>query len=167
MKGLAGSDNYVPNLAKRASALERQVAKFIAHEMETNVDTSWVRTRTPEEVTKKLKERRVNTTKPIDNFLTLGECLPIIIREDNWRDVFNSIFGKRFRGKDGFKVKFEELISIRNTAVHRPTDLTQRDNQLFDLYEEDLKNCMKGHKKIKFEINASPPEENRAENQNQ
>ncbi|MCI0427563.1 MAG: DGQHR domain-containing protein [Nitrospiraceae bacterium] len=156
LRGIAGVRDSSPDLASRSSELERQLAKFIAAKMEIRHGPDWLRTRTTADVLRRVQERRGSSTKSVDQYLTLGECMTIILRDDNWTDVFKQVFGKIFRGKEGFKVKFEDVISIRNVAVHRPTDLEQRDYRLFDLYEEDLRGCMRTRRKPQVTGVAAP-----------
>lgn len=155
LKGFAVGNGGESGISKKASELERRLARFISDRMEERYGPDWVRTRTPDGL-KKAQERRRSSTKPIEQFLTLGECMPIILREDNWSDIFKKTFGNTFHGKDGFKVKFEELLNIRNTAVHRPSNLTERDSQLFDIYQRDLDNCMRMRKKSTTGLSTAP-----------
>jgi DGQHR domain-containing protein len=156
LSGFAGPRPPSTGLADQAVLLERQLARFIALEMEAHWGADWLRTRTPADVVKRVQERRGRSRKPLDQFITLGECLPIVIREDNWTQIFSKTFGKTFRGKDGFKVKFEDIVSIRNAAAHRPADLSQRDHQLFELYVETFKACMRRRRRRRSVTAATP-----------
>lgn len=141
--GFATTTDHGPTLRDRATQIERRLAKFVVQELERVGGEDWVNARLPGDLPKKYKDRARVSNKAIHELLTFGECLPIILNDQNWRDCFASVFGSVFRNKDVFKVKFEEMAEIRNRAVHRPHDLQPRDPQLYDIYEDDLECAMR------------------------
>jgi len=144
LKGFCPKDVSLPSIQEDASALERKLARSVSSRLEVVAGPSWLKRRAPADIVKKVRERRTGKKLRIDQVLTLGECKMIITQEDNWRDAFVPVFKRLFRNKDTFRVKFDDITSIRNTAIHRPDDLTERDEALFRFLEKDILDSLSG-----------------------
>jgi DGQHR domain-containing protein len=149
LNGFALRSTSSSALRDRATALERDLAKFVATSMAVKFGADWFRTRTNSDLVRRYHERSDGGRRSVAQALTLGELLPIIIREDNWNENFKELFGPVFRGKDAFKVNFEALVRVRNRATHSPGELEPRDEKIFELYEGDLREALKHVKRMR------------------
>jgi hypothetical protein len=113
---------------------ELQLRAFIAEEMEKALrargeDTAkWFIRRVPGPVVKQAKETRQAAIKSgeshaaLIHFTNLGDLLQIMVRSDNWEEVFAPVFGDQGM----FRSDLERLVASRRPAMHaRPVDATR------------------------------------------
>lgn len=117
--------------------IERRIANLIASKL-SEVNIGWERQRTPESIYHKAKERMAIDGTNFEDNLSLGDELNIILRKDNWTEVFAEMFiGKnKFENLEELKLAFTYLSKIRNphahgkTIIHSKEDLDQCDVHL-------------------------------------
>jgi len=99
--------------------MERRIGKFIADKL-SEITTSWEKQRVPEAIRINAYKKMETDGTDFDENFDLGEELQIIIRKDNWSDVFKSLFinKKGFVDQTELKLAFRYLSKIRNPALH-------------------------------------------------
>lgn len=99
--------------------LERRIGKFISKKL-SEITTSWEKQRLPEYIYKNAVKKMSIDGTDIDENFDLGDELQVIIRNDNWDQVFKDEFIKKegFLNQDELKLAFQYLSKIRNPAAH-------------------------------------------------
>lgn len=108
---------------------------------------NWWNERIPEDVQDRAKFRKERNEKqwpwhaeedlPLILYVDFTDYIKIIIRRDNWEQVFKRIFQDR----DIILAKLRELESIRNAIAH-VRELSQSQLQKLKLYSEDIVLCI-------------------------
>ena len=105
--------------------LEQHLRSFVKRSLEKSVGNNWIRQRVPEDVRKNWTTRQNEDRvlrKPIYELIQYADFMDlekIIIRKDNWQEVFKHVF----RNRDDIRVTFARLHPIRNAIAHgRPLD---------------------------------------------
>ena len=100
--------------------VENHLRNIIEDCLQRIEECRWIRRRVPENIRKRWQERiekeraRGRTIhRPID-YADFADLMHIICRGDNWRDVFQAIFGD----KSEIQVSFGRLIPVRNAIAH-------------------------------------------------
>ncbi len=123
--------------------LERMLRKTIVGGF--NDDARWWRRRIPDEIKKRANARKqeyesdgfLQETEEYDliDYVDFGDYASIIIKADNWKDVFSKIL------PDGSQVNFEmkmsELNVIRSHLYHN-RKLSDLDRKRFEVYYNDI-----------------------------
>ncbi len=123
---------------KRASAahpklvdFERKLRKFIDQKMTSVFGKDWAKQRLPEGIldqwkkNKATREKHSNSDDPLIDFSDFTHYLVIIVRNDNWKEVFESYFQR----KETVQESFFRLYPVRNCVMHsRPIN---QDDELF------------------------------------
>jgi len=125
--------------------LETKLRECIQTSLE-KVSRNWWKERIPEDVQDRARLRKEGNEKqwpwhaekdlPLIFYVDFADYAKIIIRRDNWEQVFKQIF----REKDIILAKLKELEPIRNAVAH-VRDLSQRQLAKLRLYSEDIVSC--------------------------
>jgi DNA sulfur modification protein DndB len=108
--------------------MERRIGKFIQKEL-LSLSSSWEKQRVPQPISEVAKMKMRSDGTPFDENLDLGDEKAIIIRKDNWNDIFK----KQFINKNGFETQeelnlaFQYLSKIRNPAIHMKSFIPSKD----------------------------------------
>jgi len=99
--------------------MERRIASLISSTL-SQITTSWEKQKVPYSIYKIAKKRMEKDETCFNENLDLGDELQIIIRKDNWEDVFENIFINKngFLNQDELKLAFSYLSKIRNPGSH-------------------------------------------------
>ena len=114
---------------------ETQIRHFIDKEMTRAFGTSWTKHRVHGNLTKEWKEKREKAqdngeeASPLIAYSDFGDYIQIIIRNDNWQDVFKPLF----KNKESVKESFRRLHPIRICTMH--SRIITPDDELFLLAE--------------------------------
>ncbi|MDD1753448.1 MAG: DGQHR domain-containing protein [Methanotrichaceae archaeon] len=120
-------------------SMERRIAKLIANKL-SQVTTSWEKQRVPDEIYKKARRQSEAEGTDFDENLDLGDEKNIIMRKDNWEEIFKNIFVCR----DGLHEKevelaFHYLSKVRNPQAHgKSYILTKEDFDQCNIYLQKL-----------------------------
>jgi len=119
----------------RLQRFETQIRRFIDKQMTAVFGENWIKHQVPENISKtwlaKRQKARDNGEPewPLIAYADFTDYVPIIVRRDNWRKVFESIF----RHKDSVQESFRRLYPIRICTMH--ARLITQDDELY-LYVE-------------------------------
>jgi hypothetical protein len=108
--------------------LERQIRDSLSEAMVTRFGQDWVKHRVPGELHQQWKEKRAaalkngETEHPILDYSDFTDYVRIIIRKDNWEDVFEAAF----HNKTDIQISFQRLYPIRLCTMHART-ITKED----------------------------------------
>lgn len=100
--------------------VEASLWSLIAAKMSVLSGDNWFKHHVPSALYRKARETRHKALKagenssPLIEFLTLGEMMEIVLRNDNWEKVFEPIF----RNRDWFKRDIEVIAVARNPNAH-------------------------------------------------
>ncbi len=123
------------------AALERQIGRLIASKLSV-VSTVWQEQRVPSEILPKVTMLAQRNQTPFEDNLTLGQEKDIIIKRDNWREIFESVFtrdrNRDFRDQAELVTAFDRLTSVRNALAHGSRLIESSEYQQFQLYSEKL-----------------------------
>lgn len=132
--------------------LERQFRKIIVDGLKDI--PNWWKTRIPEDVRKKALERKEEREKSevlrkkeeydAIEFVDFPEYRKIIVKSDNWEEVFSKIFPKS--KKLSFEVKMEEIENLRNDTYHNRR-ISDTDLKRFEVYYTDLMTFMANYER--------------------
>lgn len=92
---------------------ERELRNYIVNSMNHYFGDDWWN-RVSKDVNKRVIERRENTESPLIDYVDFSDYSKIIIKRDNWSEVFQ----EKFQNKDRIKVWLEEINQIRNKIMH-------------------------------------------------
>lgn len=156
MEGLSHTFNLTNDtkMKQNIGILERQFRKIIVDGLKHI--PNWWKTRLPDDVKKKAIERKTEREKSevlrkkedydIIEFVDFSEYRKIIVRNDNWDEVFSKIFPKS--KKVTFEVKMEEIENLRNDTYHNRT-ISDTDMKRFEVYYTDLMTFMANYERIR------------------
>jgi hypothetical protein len=101
-------------------AFERGLRQFVADKLRAHAGGRWFKQRVDPRVFQKAKEIREAALKSgeqqaeLVNYTELGELKDIVLRGDNWNQVFEPVFVSRLR----FEHDMQTLIAIRRPTAH-------------------------------------------------
>lgn len=102
------------------TALEDAMRRFVADKLAAHEGDEWFKRRVPGDVVRRAKERRQaamlgsEDKASLIEHIDLGDFVAIVLKGDNWRDVFGPVFGNA----EHFKVDLERLNINRRPAMH-------------------------------------------------
>ncbi|WP_422346001.1 hypothetical protein [Parasphingorhabdus sp.] len=114
------SPNISGDTFNLVGSIELAIRRFIISKMEEKFGPRWFKQRVAGEIFAKAKKTREQALKgnepnsPLIHFITLGELMEIILRKDNWSDIFEPVF----RDRDWFKRDMGVLLLARNPNSH-------------------------------------------------
>jgi Swt1-like HEPN len=122
---------------------------FLAHLMSRSCGTKWIKQRVSENARNRWTERRAAAIEdgeielPLHDYADIFDYAEIIIRSDNWDEVFSAIF----RNKDEVQVSFRRLNAARRPVMHG-REVTNEDLLLIGTEIAQLRNAIlkSGHK---------------------
>ena len=98
----------------RVLAIEKNLRAFLNSEMQ-KADPEWIKNRTPPGLYNKLKDRVKGEHLSLNELLTLGESIEIILRGDNIQ-IFEERIKRSFHNLEMFKGSIKILTDYRNTV---------------------------------------------------
>jgi hypothetical protein len=119
----------------RLMRFEYHLRAFVDAKMTESFGPGWIRQRVPEHVRNNWERKRDGdraANRPervLISYSDLSDYLPIIIRNDNWKDLFGDIFGH----KPSVEESFRRLYPVRNCTMH--ASLLTQDDALLLLVE--------------------------------
>lgn len=128
-------------LRERCISFESDLRKAIDQTL-SKMDRNWIRTRTPSDVYARVSQKRESSTGSLVENLTLGECIPIIERNDNWEEFKQYFLDSRlgFTNKEMVMVALKEVKHVRDCVAHgKPLSWKYGDRQVIDLYLDKFK----------------------------
>ena len=119
----------------RLQRFETQIRRFIDERMTKVFGTNWIKRQVPGDIRqswleKEQKAKEVGGSQyPLIAYADFTEYVPIIIRKDNWIEVFEAVFGRKASVEESFR----RLYPIRICTMHSRA-ITQ-DDELYLLVE--------------------------------
>lgn len=120
----------------RLFRFEMHLRRFIDKSMTATFGSDWVKQRVPGEILMKWREKKQRdrdsvqeVDHPLIDYADFSDYAPIIMRADNWRDVFAPIFKR----KESVNEAFQRIYPIRICTMH--ARIITQDDQLY-LYVE-------------------------------
>ena len=123
-------------------ALESSLRSLISSKLES-VSSNWWKERIPNDVQRRAEERKMKNEKlypwqkpnetHLIHFVDFADYVKIIIRNDNWEQVFSKVF----KDKEVISAKLKELEPIRNAIAHF-RQLEPQQSEKLRLYATDL-----------------------------
>jgi hypothetical protein len=96
--------------------LEQALRRFIARRLEEHAGSGWRKQRVPAPVQTNCQLSRAGAAKgedkPLIDYAHMGEYRDIILRRDNWREVFQPVFGSKAQVEAFFEWCTEARIEI-------------------------------------------------------
>ncbi|KTE04328.1 hypothetical protein ATE68_01370 [Sphingopyxis sp. H038] len=109
-------------------AFEARLRAFVTAMLEPLAGPKWFVQRVPGDIVRKAKERRQEAMRageasmPLIHYTDIGDLLAIILRRDNWEQMFEAITDHR----DWLRTDLERLNALRRPTMHgRPIDSVQ------------------------------------------
>jgi len=115
--------------------LEWHMRHFLAGRLQEAFGSQWIKQRVPEGVRLSWEAKRAadrakgEPEGELFEYAYLGDCVTIILRKDNWNEVFQPVF----RHSESVQESFRRLHPIRNRTSHGRTIMP--DDELY-LYVE-------------------------------
>lgn len=131
------------------SNLENSLRKLIEDEL-SKLTSKWWKQRIPDDVKENSREKKETDQQrgyqqtenhPLISYVDFGDYEKIIIRNDNWEDVFKNIF----RDKNAISVKLKELEPIRR-AIGHSRKLSKEDKKRLRFYSQEIISAIKYYK---------------------
>ena len=117
-------------------AFERELRSYISSKFDATVGPNWFKSRVPGAVVDLAKRRRREAMRngeaqlSLIHFTELGDLLDIILRKDNWGEMFEVVFDRA----DGLRVDLSRLNANRRPTMHsRPIDPVQLCEVIFTI----------------------------------
>lgn len=114
------TSNLATDIFELVGTIETALRQLISRKLHAIAGPKWFKQRVSGAVLAKAKETRERALKagepnaPLIEFLTLGELMEIVLRTDNWDNVFEPIF----RNREWFKRDIEVIGVARNPNAH-------------------------------------------------
>lgn len=112
--------NLASDIFELVGTIETALRRLITAKLDALAGPKWFKQRVPGALFGKAKETRQRALKAgepnaaLIEFLTLGELMEIVLRSDNWDEVFEPIF----RNREWFKRDIEVIGVARNPNAH-------------------------------------------------
>lgn len=110
---------------------ETKLREFLEERMNEKVGTNWIKHRVPGETRKRWLEKQQKAKDngesgwPLIAYADFSDYIVIIVRNDNWQEVFKDVFVR----KTSVQESFQRLIPIRTGTMHSRV-ITQDDELL-------------------------------------
>ncbi|PKB70610.1 MAG: hypothetical protein BZY87_08720 [SAR202 cluster bacterium Io17-Chloro-G6] len=114
---------------------ETELRGFVCKQLETLIGAGWWKTRVPGPIKQSCRQRRIQdqnrpfpplpTGEDVD-YIHIGELKDIIVRADNYKEVFSEFFGSN---SNGITTKLEELIATRDAVRHVRPGIGAREHE--------------------------------------
>lgn len=114
------TENLATDIYELVGVIESALRRLLSRKLSEVAGPKWFRQRVPGALVAKARETRERSLKageewaPYIEFLTLGELMDVVLRADNWEEVFEPIF----RNRDWFKRDIEVISVARNPNAH-------------------------------------------------
>ncbi|NJO34981.1 MAG: hypothetical protein HC869_19555 [Rhodospirillales bacterium] len=121
-------ESHATELFKLLRRIERQLRKFIAAEMTRACSQAWLKQRVPPDVLNAMRKRQEDDrasgrpSQALVEYADFGDYIQIILRNDNWRDVFQTYFSSQI----DIQTSLIRLNIIRRSVMHA-RDVTHED----------------------------------------
>jgi hypothetical protein len=109
-------------------SFENALRAFVSTKLEALAGPKWFKQRVPGDVVTRAKERRREAIRageahlPLIHYTDLGDLIAVILRKDNWSELFEAVFDRA----EWLKVDIERLNANRRPTMHsRPVDPVQ------------------------------------------
>lgn len=108
--------------------VEKALRELVSRKLEARAGDKWFKQHVSGEMATRAKQTRAKALKageanaPLIEFLTLGELMEVVLRADNWTQVFEPIF----RNRDWFRRDVEIITVARNPNAHYRANDTVR-----------------------------------------
>ncbi|TET89614.1 MAG: DGQHR domain-containing protein [Methanomassiliicoccales archaeon] len=139
IRGFAAEKVLEGDEAQKLTGFEAEMRTLVSEKLRLDDEKKW-KARVPDKVRRRT-EGKAKPDEPPWKELTLGECLDIIRRRDNWSDCFEKIFIAQYGTKTKFLTRFEELMEFRNKVKH-DRDLRERERDLLSIYLAEMRECI-------------------------
>lgn len=127
------------NMIKRIVGLEGSIRALVTTRLEKK-DPNWIRSRLPEFVKQRIISKE--TGEPDADNLSLGQCIEIIRRTDNWEDLKDIFLHERvgFENKDMVLIALSEITRVRAGMLHAKSSFLWRygDREIVTSYIDKL-----------------------------
>ncbi|MEH6755947.1 MAG: hypothetical protein V7676_00380 [Parasphingorhabdus sp.] len=114
------TSNLATDIFELVGTIETALRRLIVRKLNAHAGHKWFKQRVPGALNIKAKDTRQRALKagepltPLIEFLTLGELMEIVLKSNNWDEVFEPIF----RNRDWFKRDIEVIGVARNPNAH-------------------------------------------------
>ncbi|MDE2344655.1 MAG: hypothetical protein KGL63_14915 [Betaproteobacteria bacterium] len=109
-------------------AFETGLRAFVAGKLEAAQGPNWFKQRVPGALIGRAKDRRREAMRagetglPLIQYIDLGDLITVIVRKDNWAELFEAVFDR----PEPLRVDLERLTANRRPTMHsRPIDPVQ------------------------------------------
>lgn len=119
-------------------SIERKIGRLISKKL-SGISANWRKERVPQDAIAEVKRNMKSFPDlDFDECLSLGNELNIILRKDNWEQVFEEFFTEKgiFRNAEDLKVAIGYLGKVRTPKAHGPRQLQKTDLDICDAYIE-------------------------------
>jgi len=113
----------------RVISIEKNLRAYLDSVL-SKVDPDWLKTRTPPDLYNRLRERSKGEDLPLRELLTLGECIDIILRNDNVK-LFEERIKSIFYSIELFKEEMNLLKEYRNSVDAHDRMITKDKENIF------------------------------------
>lgn len=122
---------------------EREIRVFIEEKMKKSFGEQWWKRRVPPDVkmnaeNRQKKDKSRGFSEPLINCLNFSDYAKIILKRDNWKDLFAPIFGSQ----EKIKVWLDEIQEIRNSIMHSKRKITPEEKRTLDNNVGKIKKCI-------------------------
>lgn len=138
-----------PEAFKMLRTLETEIRSFVKSSLEKAVGENWWQDRVPLDIRTKAEERmdkeeriyqwHVEEDEEPMVYVDFSGYVQIILRKNNWRELFKDTFEKEER----IKTKLQELEPIRNKVFHSRR-ISREDLDRLRLYSTDILRAIRG-----------------------
>jgi hypothetical protein len=127
--------------------LETKLRAFIEKTMVHHYGEKWWKKGIPSDVRQNCKRRMKKNDSPFGlpksnrklDYADFSDYRKIILRKDNWRDIYQNYFGGQKIILEGYLIQLEEL---RNTIQHNRSNLNDRAILKLQLLSDDILNAI-------------------------
>ena len=135
IRKVPGKKRFWPNMEEtelidNIVSLERRLALLISDKL-SSVTSDWIKQRIPQDIYMASKRRMKTNTSSFEETLGLGDELSIIIKPNNWEEVFKDIFiGKGvFIDQNEFMTAYRYLTDVRADEHHGKSVTVNKEKQ--------------------------------------